>query len=338
VGRPSRRATDFSKPEVGDLSGSITVTGSTTYTGYENAPPNTSTSDTTTLALADITNGMGGDAQPARSSESILEEYRDRSEQVARLQDALASETNPDVRDYYQLQIDTHNNILTTLTTEALAAGITQAELNQTTTQAQTTAANDPISQQTLNTPFFDGTWFDGGTFGSTLAGEVGSIGVGFAAMFNDLIGNNALAAQQYQWAYENGPLGLTADSDGFYYYVTRGMLGIASGATAAAGSIIAWQAANGLAMYAFGVQGYGVTGHAALQAMNRGITYRMVHQAIGRAAMAQTGIYRGGALQTVFNGVNGVTVPVTISGRFAGLIRTVFHSANRTVPFWPSL
>jgi hypothetical protein len=145
VGRPSRRATDFSKPEVGDLSGSITVTGSTTYTGYENAPPNTSTSDTTTLALADITNGMGGDAQPARSSESILEEYRDRSEQVARLQDALASETNPDVRDYYQLQIDTHNNILTTLTTEALAAGITQAELNQTTTQAQTTAANNPI-------------------------------------------------------------------------------------------------------------------------------------------------------------------------------------------------
>ncbi len=88
---------------------------------------------------------MGGDAQPARSSESILEEYRDRSEQVARLQDALANETNPDVRDYYQLQIDTHNNILTTLTTEALAAGITQAELNQTTTQAQTTAANNPI-------------------------------------------------------------------------------------------------------------------------------------------------------------------------------------------------
>ena len=130
----------ISKPEVGDVSGSVTVTNSTTYTGYENAPPNTSTSDTTTLALADITNGMGGDAQPARSSESILEEYRDRSEQVARLQDALASETNPDVRDYYQLQIDTHNNILTTLTTEALAAS---------TTQAQTTAANNPISQQT---------------------------------------------------------------------------------------------------------------------------------------------------------------------------------------------
>tara|TARA_R110002072_G_scaffold145460_1_gene291931 strand:- start:74733 stop:75104 length:372 start_codon:yes stop_codon:yes gene_type:complete len=62
----------------------ITVsTGSTTYTGYENAPPNTSTSETTTLALADITNGMGGDAEPARSSESILEEFRDRSEQVA---------------------------------------------------------------------------------------------------------------------------------------------------------------------------------------------------------------------------------------------------------------
>ena len=97
MGRPSRRATDFSKPEVGDLPGSITTTGSTTYTGYENAPPNTSTSDTTTLALADITNGMGGDAQPARSSESILEEYRDRSEQVA-----PANETNPNLRDYYQ--------------------------------------------------------------------------------------------------------------------------------------------------------------------------------------------------------------------------------------------
>ncbi|MDA0810458.1 MAG: hypothetical protein O3B68_20895, partial [Planctomycetota bacterium] len=46
--------------------------------------------------------GMGGDAQPARSSESILEEYRDRSEQVARLQVAPANETNPNIRDYYQ--------------------------------------------------------------------------------------------------------------------------------------------------------------------------------------------------------------------------------------------
>ncbi|MDA0921638.1 MAG: hypothetical protein O2945_21425 [Planctomycetota bacterium] len=92
----------ISKPEVGDLSGSVTTTCSTTYTGYENAPPNTSTSNTTTLALADLTSGMGGDAQPARSSESILEEYRDRSEQVARLQVAPANETNPNIRDYYQ--------------------------------------------------------------------------------------------------------------------------------------------------------------------------------------------------------------------------------------------
>lgn len=225
----------ISKPEDGDLTGSVTVTSSATYTGYENAPPDTSTSETTDIDFADVAGEMEGAEDPGRSPESILEEYQDRAEQVARLEAARDAETNPDLRDYYQLQIDTHNNILNDLTTEALDAGIPQSQLDQIDTQAQTTAANNPISQQTLNTLFFDGTWFDGGTFGSTLAGEVESIGVGFAAMFTDLIGNDALAAQQYQWAYENGPLGLTADSDGFYYYGTRGMLAVAGAAASSA-------------------------------------------------------------------------------------------------------
>ena len=40
---------------------------------------------------------------------------------------------------------------------------------------------------------------------------------------------------QYYSSAYENGPLGLTANSDGFYNYGTRGALAVAVGATAAA-------------------------------------------------------------------------------------------------------
>ena len=100
-----------------------------------------------------------------RSPESILEEYQDRSEQVARLEAAIADpETDDDMRDYYQDLLDVENNILNDLTTEALAAGIPQSELDQTTTDATTdattTATNNPIElQEGDEAGLLDDTW-----------------------------------------------------------------------------------------------------------------------------------------------------------------------------------
>ena len=63
-------------------------------------------------------------SDPARSTESILEEYRDRSEQVARLKAMIANpDTDPGMIDYYQDLLDDENNILADLTTEATDAG-----------------------------------------------------------------------------------------------------------------------------------------------------------------------------------------------------------------------
>jgi len=71
-------------------------------------------------------------SDPARSTESILEEYRDRAEQAERLKATIANpDTDPGMIDYFQDLLDDENNILDDLTTEALAAGIPQSELNQ---------------------------------------------------------------------------------------------------------------------------------------------------------------------------------------------------------------
>jgi len=86
-------------------------------------------------------------SEPARSTESILEEYRARSEQAARLKATIADpDTDPAMIDYFQDLLDDENNILADLTTEATAAGIPQSELNQIDAEATGTAVNDPIS------------------------------------------------------------------------------------------------------------------------------------------------------------------------------------------------
>jgi hypothetical protein len=139
------------------------------------------------------------------------------------------------MRTYLEGLIASEQGILNTLATNAMNAGVTQSQLNQINQEAQTGAEEDPIEWQTSESAFFDGSWFDLGQFGHTFAGEIGSIGDGFAGMFHDLIGNDVLAQQFYAAAYENGPLGLTANDDGFYYYGTRGALAVAVGATAAA-------------------------------------------------------------------------------------------------------
>ena len=97
--------------------------------------------------------GLGASAPPptpstARPVESILEEYRDRREQVYRLQALMANTTNPDLRAYYQDVINDHTNILNDLTSEATAAGVPTATLTQIDTEAVAEAAGDPIELQ----------------------------------------------------------------------------------------------------------------------------------------------------------------------------------------------
>ena len=83
-----------------------------------------------------------------KTPEQILEEYRSRATNIARWQAQLAQTSDPAQRQYLQGLITSEQNILADLTTEATAAGITPAQLNQAATDAQTAAANDPIQLQ----------------------------------------------------------------------------------------------------------------------------------------------------------------------------------------------
>ena len=116
--------------------GSITTTHAENYEGY--GPMAVSFVDTTTTGLP-----APDDNDPARSPESILTEYRDRAEQVARLKATIADpDTDPGMRDYYQDLLDEQNNSLSELTTEALDAGIPQSELDQIDAEASASASN----------------------------------------------------------------------------------------------------------------------------------------------------------------------------------------------------
>ena len=69
--------------------------------------------------------------------------------------------------------------------------------------------------------------------FGSTLGGELGAIGG------HSVFGNSQTANELFASACENGPLGLTADDDGFYYYGSRGLLGVASASICTAAALV---------------------------------------------------------------------------------------------------
>ncbi|GAB5444487.1 MAG: hypothetical protein Fues2KO_48360 [Fuerstiella sp.] len=123
-----------------------------------------------------------GDSGDARSLDDILDEYRDRQTQVARLEALLAETTDPEMRAYLSDVIETQQNILNTLHEEAIAAGATAEQLATIDSESGTAAAADPIeltegdfgSSPTITavTSFFDGvvdTFMDGRAFDSFL-------------------------------------------------------------------------------------------------------------------------------------------------------------------------
>ncbi|MFN9717267.1 MAG: hypothetical protein ACK58L_01145, partial [Planctomycetota bacterium] len=83
--------------------------------------------------------------------ERLLNEYRDRSTKVARLQAQLAVTTDPGLQSYFQGLIATEQAILADIAAAALAAGATQTQLDQIAQEAQAAAQNDPIDLQTLD-------------------------------------------------------------------------------------------------------------------------------------------------------------------------------------------
>ena len=84
-----------------------------------------------------------------RSLQSILDEYLDRATKLARLQAQLNDTTDPAMRQYLQGLINTEQNILNDLATQATAAGATSSDLSDLDAQAQAAAAGDPIGLQT---------------------------------------------------------------------------------------------------------------------------------------------------------------------------------------------
>ncbi len=95
-------------------------------------------------------------------------------------------------------------------------------------------------------TGWFDGSWFDWSAFGSSIGSSIGSIGDSFAGMYYTIIGDDFSAQQSFHDAYVNGPLGQTTDSSGFYYWGTRGSLGVAVIAVSAAGGVGAYEFVTG--------------------------------------------------------------------------------------------
>lgn len=83
--------------------------------------------------------------------ERLLNEYRDRSTKVARLQAQLAVTTDPGLQSYFQGLIATEQAILADIAAAALAAGATQTQLDQIAQEAKAAAQNDPIDLQTLD-------------------------------------------------------------------------------------------------------------------------------------------------------------------------------------------
>ncbi len=80
-----------------------------------------------------------------RSLSEILADYRASQTQLARLQAELAETTDPVHQQFLQDAINAETAHLAGVTAEALAAGATQAELDQIVNEAQQAAENDPI-------------------------------------------------------------------------------------------------------------------------------------------------------------------------------------------------
>jgi hypothetical protein len=89
-------------------------------------------------------------------------------------------------------------------------------------TRVDTRAANYDVR---ANPGFFN-------SVGTSLYG----IGQTYYALGQSISGDTLGAQQTYAAAYNNSPFGQTRDDTGVYYYGTRGSLGIASAAAAAAG------------------------------------------------------------------------------------------------------
>lgn len=173
---------------------------------------------------------------------------------------------------------------------EALAAGATKDQLGICDKKAANEAAQNPIDLEDWDGAFFDGSWFDFGEFGSTLGGEVGAIGDGFAGIYYSLpiIGNPRAANAAFASAYKNGPLGQSANGPWWSYGGTRFFLGIGALAGTLAGGALVYDGllATGSGQLIYGR--YGDAGHFMARVGNGDIYHAL--GAIGRARLGGMG------------------------------------------------
>ena len=88
---------------------------------------------------------------PTPNREELLSQYRAVKVHINKMQATLDGTTDPDMQTYYRNQIDKSEEHLATIREQALAAGITDAELTAIDNEAAATAAADPVTPTTIS-------------------------------------------------------------------------------------------------------------------------------------------------------------------------------------------